>query len=483
MIAAADSLTISQRQKQFLLTKEELCLCFGHLLESRELALTADCKWAKPRVAEKSKGVEVMANHKDVKLFYVRSCPDDGEIISIPGFTDVNGEEMKVCAKSQNEGTDFYFKDISRLEPRGRNLEMKLEDMIEEEDNFRTPKNLFFLRSNTAKSLKIDESLWVLHIIGDALEQECQLNYEYITTKLPSHTVFSYLECAGNQRDFFRTVANKNVRGTPWQTGAIGMAEWRGVRLKDVLALVGIEDKDDAVDVQLIGLDPYDNPDDQASGEATFRRPIPIEKALDPDTILAYEMNGECLPFDHGFPLRAIVPGWVGGSYIKWLGRIEVSSKKISSHNNTRSYVLIGDNHPPQRPACGEVANLQTIKSALALTRDTSDDFDDELIFNIRLSEYDGTIRGYAHSPHGEITKVEWKVDDEEWQQAQVDPQEDRYAWTSFSFNWEDPEPGKHIIVTRATDEEGNTQREKVPFNHMGYLFNQPLPHKIRVTE
>ena len=134
--------------------------------------------------------------------------------------------------------------------------------------------------------------------------------------------------------------------------------EWVGTPLRDVLKLAGITD--DAVSVLLVGLD-------TESPEKGFRSVIPVEKALHPDTLLAYALNGEALPKDHGFPLRALVPGWVGSSNVKWLGRIEVSSNAVWTRNNTTTYVLIGDEYPPEGEAQGKVTHCQVIKSALAL--------------------------------------------------------------------------------------------------------------------
>ena len=138
----------------------------------------------------------------------------------------------------------------------------------------------------------------------------------------------SYLECGGNHRAMFDIVQGRKAEGTQWRTGGIGNAEWTGVALSEVLDMAGAAPN--AVSVLLIGMD-VDSP------EEGFRRVIPIEKAMHPDTILAYAMNGEALPVDHGYPLRALVPGWVGSSSIKWLSGIEVSSQ----HVGPQQYLLI----------------------------------------------------------------------------------------------------------------------------------------------
>ena len=239
------------------------------------------------------------------------------------------------------------------------------------------------------------------------------------------------------------------------------MAEWTGVPLAEVLERAGVTEQ--AHMLQLIGLD-------RGAPEGGFRRPLPIAKALDPDTILAYRMNGEVLPKDHGFPVRALVPGWVGSSSIKWLGSIVVSSEAIWSRNNTTSYVLIGDDYPPEGEAQGRVATTQSIKSTLALP------------WPAHLKAGVHRIRGYAHSPHAPIAQVQWSTDEAAtWHDAHVLEPMMRYAWARFEFAWE-ARPGTYRLMTRATDRAGNTQPETVPFNAKGYLFNMPLPHPVTVA-
>ena len=236
--------------------------------------------------------------------------------------------------------------------------------------------------------------------------------------------------------------------------------EWGGVALGEVLRLAGITER--AVSVLLIGLD-------TESPEGGFRRVLPVEKALHPDTLLAYALNGGALPKDHGFPLRALVPGWVGSSSVKWLGRIEVSAERLWTRNTTTSYVLIGDDYPPEGEALGQVATTQVIKSALALP------WPAELRAGLHR------IRGYAHSPAGPLRKVEWSLDSgRTWRDAVVQGPQVQYSWAMFELEWE-AQPGEYTVMTRATDAAGNTQPREIPFNEKGYLFNQPLPHPIRV--
>lgn len=353
-------------------------------------------------------------------------------------------------------GTPAYFKDAAPFIQRG---ESGLESRLAEMQGFITPNRLFFVRNNSA-SIDVNVDDWRLYVEGDAVAEPREFSYEDIR-RLPRRIVVSYLECAGNQRAMFDLVKGQAADGTQWMTGAVGNGVWTGVALRDVLQMAGITP--DAVSVLLVGLD-------EKSPEGGWRRALPIEKALAPDTLLAYAMNGEDLPKDHGYPLRALVPGWVGSASVKWLGRIVVSTQRHWTRNNTTSYVLRGEDYPPEGEALGTVLSTQAIKSALALP------------WPARLAAGPHRLHGYAHSPFGAITRVAWSVDaGETWHEAQIGEPQVQHSWARFEFQWNAP-AGDHTLYTRATDAAGNTQPDEIPFNEKGYLFNQPLPHPIRVT-
>ena len=360
-----------------------------------------------------------------------------------------------VSSPVSSDEMSAWFKDtVPFIRHADKGLEARLENM----QGLITPRHLFFVRNNSV-SVDIDESQWRLAIEGDAVTNPMQLSYDRIRN-LPSRTVVSYLECAGNHRAMFDLVNGQAAKGTQWMTGAIGNAEWTGVSLRDALTLAGITD--DAASVLLIG-------QDTESPEGGFRRVIPVDKAMHPDTLLAYALNGDVLPKDHGYPLRALLPGWVGSSSIKWLSRIEVSSDDIWTRNNTTSYVLIGDDYPAQGEAQGEVVTAQNVKSALALP------------WPAELTAGSHRIHGYAHSPNGGIASVEWSDDSGSvWHPATILEPQVQYSWARFEFAW-NAQSGEHTIMTRATDIQGNTQPDAIPFNEKGYLFNQPLPHPITV--
>ncbi|MDE2786190.1 MAG: sulfite oxidase [Chloroflexota bacterium] len=349
-----------------------------------------------------------------------------------------------------------WFKDPAPFIVHGdKGLEARLENM----QGMLTPNRLFFVRNNSI-SLDLDADDWRLTVEGDAVSESLKLTYSEIRS-LPSRTLTSYLECAGNHRAMFDVMNGQEASGTQWMTGAVSNGEWVGAQLRDVLTLAGI--RPDAVSVLLVGLD-------VESPEEGFRYVLPAEKAMEPDTLLAYALNGETLPRDHGFPVRALVPGWVGSANIKWLGRIVVSSEPLWTRNNTTSYTLIGDEYPPQGESLGQPVTEQVIKSALALP------------WPAELSAGSHRIHGYAHSPAGTISRVEWSTDSgQTWNGSALSGAQSDHSWVRFEFEWDAP-PGEHAIMTRATDAAGNTQPDHVPFNEKGYLFNQPVAHPVRVV-
>ncbi|MCQ3813884.1 MAG: sulfite oxidase [Acidimicrobiia bacterium] len=346
------------------------------------------------------------------------------------------------------------FKDPSPFIERQGGLETRLELL----DETITADRYFFVRNNSS-SLKLNTATYELVITGDAIDQQATLTYRDIL-ELPRTTVVAYLECAGNHRAMFNLLNGQRAEGTQWERGAISNGEWTGASLKSVLALGGV-DLSRAHSVLLVG-------NDKESPEQGFRRSLPIAKATDPSTLLAYELNGKPLPPDHGYPIRAVVPGWIGSSWIKWVSQIFVSTKPIHTRNNTDSYVLINDNYKPDGRAKGAPITEQTIKSALALPWPT------------RLSAGKHLIHGFAHSPDP-LSQVQWSTDEgKTWHQATLQKPIARYSWVRFEFNWS-PNPGDYTIMTKATDFAGNTQPDSIPFNEKGYLFNQPLPHPIKV--
>ena len=316
------------------------------------------------------------------------------------------------------------------------------------------PNEIFFVRNHTRTPL-LDAKKWRLKIEGSGIQKPIELTYDELLS-LPLVSVIRYVECAGNGRSFFERAYHKKADGTQWKLGAIGVAEWTGVPLAEVLNRAGL--KNSARDVMPEGLD-----------DLKVRRPMSVAKALEGDTLLVYAMNGQPLPPDHGFPVRTLVPGWVGVANIKWVGRIEVSEKPLFSSWNTDTYVLIGPDYKPEPPAKGPVLFTQNLKSALELP------WDGEIGAGRRL------FRGRSWSPFGKITSVEYSLDsDSTWRKTNLREPNIGGAWAWWDVDWHAAQ-GRHTIRIRATDEKGNTQPDNVPFNQQGYLYNAVVDHPVTV--
>jgi DMSO/TMAO reductase YedYZ molybdopterin-dependent catalytic subunit len=346
-----------------------------------------------------------------------------------------------------------WVKDPAPFFQHPTNLETRLELL----DGVITPNELFFVR-NHAPTPRLDGSQYVLRVTGDAVEREVELTLADLGT-LPSESVVAYLECAGNWRSFWLTETGRTASGGQWARGGVGCAEWSGPTLASVLALAGV--RDTAVDVDVIGLD-----------DGAFSRAMPIDRALDPTTLVALRMNGEPLPADHGYPARTVVPDWVGSSSVKWLGEIRVTSQKVWSKNNTTSYVLIGDDWPAAEyaPADGGPITTGVVKSVLTFPRPA------------RLAAGSHTLFGFAYSPQGPVSRVEWSVDGgSSWREARILDPVLPHAWQRFALDWEAPQ-GRHTLLTRATDAGGDVQPDSATFNEKGYLLNIVLPHEVVVS-
>jgi sulfane dehydrogenase subunit SoxC len=335
----------------------------------------------------------------------------------------------------------------------GSNKEMRWEAMYGR--GYIVPNELFFVRNHT-RTPTIEANNWRLKIEGSGVGRSLELTYDDLLA-MPAVSFIRYVECAGNGRSFFETAYSKKAQGTQWKLGAIGVAEWTGVPLRELLERAGV--KKTARDVMPEGLD-----------DLKVRRPMSLDKALEEDTLVVYAMNGQPLLPDHGFPARVLTPGWIGVANIKWVGRLQVSEEPLFSQWNTETYVLIGPDYKPSDQAKGPILSLQSVKSAL------------ELPWNGAISAGRRLLRGRAWSPQGKIERVEYSLDQgKSWQRATLREPNIAKAWVRWDADW-DARPGKQLIRVRATDERGNAQPEKVAFNEQGYLYNALVDHPVTVN-
>jgi DMSO/TMAO reductase YedYZ molybdopterin-dependent catalytic subunit len=347
----------------------------------------------------------------------------------------------------------------------GTNAEMKWEAM--RGVGYHTPVDRFFVRNHTSTPV-LDRDTWRLRLFGTGLrgrptrDAPIELSFADLR-RLPSETYSSFIECAGNGRSFYTSQQGQTTTGTAWKLGAVGVAQWRGVRLATVLRRAGLTRS--AVDILPAGLDPDYVADGVDLGHV--RRPLPVAKALD-DVLLAYEMNGRPLPYDHGFPVRLVVPSWIGIASIKWVGEIEVSDQPLFSPWNTQFYRYFGPGFPAE--GSPPLTN-QVIKSAF------------ELPFPATLpAGRTSRLTGRSWSGHGRIRSVRVSTDGgETWRRPRIRIGGDA-GWTRWELPWRPPGPGSYELLARATDETGHTQPDEARYNTLGYLFDAVVRHPVTVS-
>jgi len=317
------------------------------------------------------------------------------------------------------------------------------------------PNDRFYVRSH-APTPAVDVAGWRLRVEGDGVRHPVSYGYDELWSRFPLVSMIRTIECAGNRRVLLGREFGTAFAGTPWGRGAIGTAEWTGVRLRDLLEPAGL--RPGAREVMPESLD-----------RIRARRPMPLAKARAEDTLVALAMNGETLPPDHGFPARMVVSGWLGAASIKWLARIEVSLGHLFVPWNTDDYVLIGPGHASDGPARGPAITSPPVS---ALT---------ELPWPARLRAEPQIIRGRAFAGEVAIARVDYRIDDGPWLPAELCSPEIPGAWVRWQFDW-DPAPGDHVLRVRATDERGSTQPETSEWNQLGYLQQAVLAHPVRVV-
>jgi DMSO/TMAO reductase YedYZ molybdopterin-dependent catalytic subunit len=273
------------------------------------------------------------------------------------------------------------------------------------------------------------------------------------------------IECAGNGRAFFPDPAGVVL----WRYGAVGCARWTGVRLGDLLQKCGL--------LPQAVYTGHHSPDFYLDGSGpAISRGLPIGKALAPETLVAFALNGEPLPALHGGPLRLVVPGYPGASFQKWLTRIEVRDREHDGermrdghYRMPRAPLRYGE---PFDPAQFEIITDIPVKSLITAPRDGF-----KSAANAPL-----LVRGHAWGGHTPVAKVELSFDGgESWRAARLAPASEPFAWRRFEFMLDRPPAGEIEIVARATDQTGRAQPlESVPWNPRGYCNN--VVHRVRGT-
>jgi DMSO/TMAO reductase YedYZ molybdopterin-dependent catalytic subunit len=315
-----------------------------------------------------------------------------------------------------------------------------------------TPIELHY-RRNHFPYPSLDRERWTLEVTG-AVDWPLVLSLDELRG-LPELTRTVLLECAGHRR----TEIEPPVGGVPWKLGALSQARWSGISLRHVLELAGAGRG--AVEVVLYGAD--SGPFAGVEGTHAYARSLPLDKALDDDTLLAWAMNDEPLPEEHGAPLRAVVPGWYAMDSVKWLTRIDVVTEPFRGPFQELDYRFLeeGDPLPGRR--------LTTIP-----------------IHSLIVTPVDGgpvgagpaPVRGIAWGGSGGAASVDVRLDDGEWRPARLLPASGAFGHATWEAEYEAP-AREHQLSVRATDRAGSSQPERPVWNRRGYANNSI--HRVRV--
>lgn len=318
------------------------------------------------------------------------------------------------------------------------------------------PNAHFYVRNHFQIPL-LEAETWRLSV-GGLVERPLSLSLRDLQ-RLPSHTEVVTLECAGNGR----ALLDPPVDGEKWEWGAVSTAEWTGVPLVEVLDLAGAHAG--ASEVLFRGAD--GGAVAGRSGAVRFERSLRVDDARDSGILLAYAMNGEALPIQHGYPVRLVVPGWYGVASVKWLAEIEVLGHAFDGYFQVDRYCL---DREEEGRVVKEPLTLQRVRSLI-----TEPEAGEE------VERGDLAIRGVAWSGAAAIARVEVSIGDGPWQEARLIGERNRRSWQWWELLTRLDDPGTIVLRARATDLAGRAQPGVPEWNPLGYGNNaiQQVPLRV----
>ena len=329
-----------------------------------------------------------------------------------------------------------------------------------------TPYSKMFVRNNGIPPVNIDAAAWKLTIEGESAKRSVSFSIAELKKKFKEHTLQIQLECGGNGRSEF----NPPAKGNQWRVGAVSCAEWTGARLRDVLEHVGL--KNDAVYIGYYGADTHVSGDPK---KVVISRGVPIAKAMQDESMIAWAMNGEDIPLLHGYPLRLVTGGWPASTCGKWLNRIVIRNQVHDGPKMTgMSYrvpgypVAPGTNVPKEDMV---IIESMPVKSLVTFPKSgTVTSLGDAI-----------EVRGHAWAGDLAVKSVDISIDfGSTWQSCELKAPRNRLAWQNWSAKVKFPQAGYYEIWARATDEKGKMQPMVVPgWNPRGYLNN--ACHRVAV--
>ena len=329
-----------------------------------------------------------------------------------------------------------------------------------------TPADRLFVRNNGIPPVDVDPDTWTLLIDGESVEKPLEFSLEALQSNFKRYSYQLTLECGGNGRSEF----NPPARGNQWTTGAVGCPVWTGVRLRDVLREAVL--RTNAVYIGYYGADTHVSGD---PAKVPISRGVPIAKALEDETLIAWQINGQELPPVNGYPLRLVVGGWPASTSGKWLRKISVRDRE---HDGPKmggySYRIpckpvVAGTEVAKEDMC--VIESMPVKSLITFPRSGI----------VHPLGQPMKLRGHAWAGDLEVAHMDLSIDfGQTWQAAELEGPVNRLAWQHFQSAVVFPGKGYYEVWARATDATGRAQPMVVPgWNPRGYLNN--ACHRIAV--
>ena len=331
-----------------------------------------------------------------------------------------------------------------------------------------TQNDAFFVRYHLAGIPQVDAASWKLSVGGEAADKPFTLTLEQLKRDYEPVEIAELCICSGNRRG----LSEPHVPGVQWGYGAMGNAKWKGARLKDVLARAGV--KKEAVEVVFDGAD---GPVLEKTPD--FVKSIPLWKAQEENTILAYAMNGEPLPHWNGFPVRAVVPGWTATYWMKHLTSIQVVNQPFKGFWMASAYRIPKGKFPIVDRFLSQETEINTPITEMVVS---------SLITNLQDGAVlpagkPAVVRGVAWDGGYGIADVQVSIDGgQNWRPAELGPQLGRYAWRQWSYAVGSPQPGSYTVMAKATNRVGASQTFELVFNPAGYHNNVVQRLSIKVA-
>ncbi len=321
-----------------------------------------------------------------------------------------------------------------------------------------TPNDQFFVRWHLMNIPEIDAAEWRLTIGGEAATRELSFSLDQLRRDFEPAEVVAVCQCSGNRRG----LSDPHVPGVQWGYGAMGNARWRGARLRDVLARAGV-----AKDAVEIAFDGADRPPLETTPD--FQKSIPVWKALDENTLVAYEMNGEALPHWNGYPARIVVPGWTATYWMKQVTSVRVLNKPLQSFWMNTAYRIPKGKFPQVDRFISQESEATTPITEMVVNSLITRPTDGERVpvaapLVVAGLAWDG---GYG------IRRVEVSVDEgRSWQSAELGTDLGRYSFRPWHYAFRPRARGRIVVMARATNALGATQVDELIFNGPGYHNN-----------